>query len=136
MPLLDILGSTSLNHTFFIGFVFLSGETEEDYSSALKILHEIMNIQEITFPNVIVTDKDQGLMNAICSIFPLSYNLLYDWHINKNVLSYSHELKIYEKESEDEDAFMTQWQVLVSSKTVEDYKKSWREFQIQWQECP
>ena len=109
MPLLDILGSTGLNHTFFVGFVFLSGETEEDYSSALKMLHEIMNVQEITFPNVIVTDKDQGLMNAIRSIFQLSYNLLCGWHINKNVLSYSRDLKLHEKGSEEEDSFMRQW---------------------------
>ncbi len=129
MPLLDILGCTGLNHTFFTAFVFLSGETEEDYSCALKMLREVMNTREIAFPGVIVTDKDQGLMNAVRNIFPISKNLLCGWHINKNVLSYGRELKIYEKESKDEDAFMTQWRVLVSSKTVEDYKKSWREFQ-------
>ena len=58
MPLLDILSCTGLNHTFFATFVFLSGETEEHYSSALKILHGIMNTCEISFPNIIVTDKE------------------------------------------------------------------------------
>ena len=38
MSLLDILGSTSLNHIFFAAFVFLSGEIEEDYILALKML--------------------------------------------------------------------------------------------------
>ena len=38
MPLLDILGATGLNYTFYAAFVFLSSETEEDYTSALKIL--------------------------------------------------------------------------------------------------
>ena len=79
MPLLDILGSTGLNHTFFVGFVFLSSEIEEDYFSTLKMLHEIMNVQEITFSNVIIIDKDQGFMNTIHSIFSLSYNLLCSW---------------------------------------------------------
>ena len=35
LPLLDIIGSTGLNNTFYIGFIFISGETEEDYSWAL-----------------------------------------------------------------------------------------------------
>ena len=38
MLLLDILGATGLNHTFYAVFVFLSSKTEEDYISALKIL--------------------------------------------------------------------------------------------------
>src|SRR5436190_14825550 len=58
MPLLDILGCTGLNHTFFAAFVFLSGETEEHYSSALKMFRGVMNTHEISFPGVIVTDKD------------------------------------------------------------------------------
>ena len=32
LPLLDILGSTGLNNSFYAGFVFLSSETEEDYN--------------------------------------------------------------------------------------------------------
>ena len=65
MPLLDILGSTGLNHTFFAAFVFLSGETEEDYLYALKMLHEVMNTREIAFPGVIVTDRELALINAL-----------------------------------------------------------------------
>jgi len=136
MPLLDILGCTGLNHTFFTAFVFLSGETEEDYSCALKMLREVMNTREIAFPGVIVTDKDQGLMNATCHVFPQSQNLLCGWHINKNVLSYGQDLKLYEKNSKEESSFMGQWHELVLSKTVKDYEKRWIEFQMKWQEYP
>jgi hypothetical protein len=108
MPLLDILGSTSLNRTFFTAFVFLSGEKEGDYLYALKMLQEVMNIRGITFPEVIVTDKEQALMGAISLVFPQSYNLLYGWHINKNVLAYSCEIKIHKKNSKEEEGFMAQ----------------------------
>jgi MULE transposase domain len=128
IPLLDILGSTGLNYTFFAAFIFLSSEKEENYLYALKILQEVMNVQKIAFPNVIVIDKDKGLMNAICHVFPQSYNLLCSWHINKNVLAYSRELKIH-KDSKEEDSFMSQWRALVSSHSVDDYKKRWIEFQ-------
>jgi MULE transposase domain len=123
MPLLDILGSTGLNRTFFAAFVFLSGETEEDYTSALKMLQKVLQTREIATPEVFVTDKDQGLMNAISYIFPQSHNLLCSWHINKNVLSYERNLGLYEKDTEEENSFMCQWYNLVSSETVDDYEK-------------
>ena len=107
MLLLDILGSTGLNHTFYAAFIFLSSEKEEDYLQALKMLQEVMNIQEIAFPDVIVTDKEKALMNAICHVFPRSHNLLCGWHIKKNVLAYSREMKVC-KESKEEDEFMSQ----------------------------
>ena len=135
MPLLDILGSTSLNHTFFAAFIFLSSEKEEDYLNALKILQEVMSVREITFPDVIVTDKDQGLMNAIGYVFPKSYNLLCSWHINKDVLAYSRRLKIH-KDSKEEDSFISQWQALVSSSSIDEYEKRWKEFQKEWQSSP
>jgi hypothetical protein len=136
MPLLDIIGSTSLNHTFFVAFVFLSGETEEDYSYALKMLKKVLDIQETPYPGVVVTDKDQGLMNAIDNVFPQSHNLLCSWHINKNVLSYSRELKLFERESDEEESFLAQWNSLVSSATEAEYEKRWIEFQMKWREVP
>ena len=58
-----------------------------------------MNIQDIHFPEVIITDKDQVFINTICYIFLQSYNLLCDWHINKTILTYGLEIKIYKKNS-------------------------------------
>ena len=132
MPLLDILGSTSLNRTFFIAFIFLFGETEDDYFYALNMLWKVMDIRNITYPGVIVTDKDQGLMNAIQQTFSYSHNLLCGWHINKNVLSYVREMKLYEKESQEEESVMTQWYSLVSSKTEKDFDQRGIEFQMKW----
>ena len=76
MPLLDILGNTGLHHPFFTVFFFLSGETEEDYTSVLKILRGVMQTHKISFPEVIVTNKDQALMNTIVNVFSQSQNLL------------------------------------------------------------
>jgi FAR1 DNA-binding domain./MULE transposase domain. len=76
MPLLDILGSTGLGTTFYAAFVFLSSETEEDYQEALKMLHMVLEKRGIKYPEVIVTDRDLGLMNAVKSIFPTTQNLL------------------------------------------------------------
>ena len=42
MPLLNIMGSTGLNTSFFIGFAFLSGEMDEDYIWALNALKNVI----------------------------------------------------------------------------------------------
>ena len=52
-----------------------------------------MNVHEISYPKVIVTDKDQSLMNTISRIYPQSFNLLCGWHINKNVFSHAIRLR-------------------------------------------
>jgi MULE transposase domain len=78
MPFLDILGSTELNYTFFIAFIFLSREKEKDYTAALKMLFTIIQTQKIALLGIIITDKDQELMNTIFYIFLQSHNLLYN----------------------------------------------------------
>ena len=88
MLLLDILGSTGLGKTFYVAFIFLSGETEEDYHAGLKMLGDIIKRREIESPKVIVTDQDLGLIKAVDTVFSNTANLLCLWHINKNVLSY------------------------------------------------
>ena len=76
LPLLDIIGSTGLNSSFYAAFVFLSSETEADYNWAidqLKIMLEKYNIQE---PSVIVTNKNQALLNVIQTQLRNTANLL------------------------------------------------------------
>ena len=41
---------------------------------------------DIPKPQVIVTDRELALMNAVQTVFSESHNLLCIWHINKNVL--------------------------------------------------
>jgi transposase-like protein len=88
MPLLDILGFTGFGKTFYTAFIFLLGQTEEDYPAGLKILKNIIKRREIEDHKVIVTDRDLDLMKVIKIVFPITANLLCLWHINKNVLSY------------------------------------------------
>ncbi len=121
MPLLDILGSTGLGTTFYAAFVFLSGESEEDYEGALKILHIVMEKKDIRVPGVVVTDRDAGLMKAITTIFPDTTNLLCLWHINKNVLMHGQEHKVFEVDTKKETEFMSLWNQLVGSPTHNEY---------------
>ncbi|KAH1247928.1 Protein FAR1-RELATED SEQUENCE 5 [Glycine max] len=67
LPLLDFVGVTPTRMTFSVGFAYVEGERRD------------------ALPGVIVTDRHQALMNAVKDVFPECTNLLYSFHINKNV---------------------------------------------------
>jgi MULE transposase domain len=57
LPLLNIVGSTNLNTTFFVAMVFLSVETDADYMWAMIVLKSILVQPDFTLPSVIITDR-------------------------------------------------------------------------------
>ncbi|KAK9698552.1 hypothetical protein RND81_08G112600 [Saponaria officinalis] len=61
----------------------MEGENKEDYVWMLEKLRSLL--PDGVFPNVIVTDRELGLMNAISLVFPCSRNLLCVWHVNRAV---------------------------------------------------
>lgn len=83
MPLLDVVGVSSFNGLFYSCFTFLRKEEESDYIRALKSCKKIIDgIQ----PQVIVSDREIALMNAIRDVFPNTRRLLCIWHIEKKFL--------------------------------------------------
>ena len=48
MPLLNILRFTSLDKMFYATFVFLSGESESNYESTLKMLYTMLEKKKIS----------------------------------------------------------------------------------------
>ncbi|GAU16800.1 hypothetical protein TSUD_200430 [Trifolium subterraneum] len=84
LPLLEIVGTTSTNLTFNVGFAYMESEKTDNYRWALEKLKGLFTKQDI-LPQVIVTDRELALMNAIESVFPHAVNLLCTWHVNKNV---------------------------------------------------
>ena len=76
LPLLDIVGSTGLNTIFYAGYIFLAGESEQDYYWALNELKVIMQKKTINLPKVLVIDRDLTLINVIEVAFLAATNLL------------------------------------------------------------
>ncbi|KAM6555829.1 hypothetical protein CsatB_002848 [Cannabis sativa] len=74
LPLLEIVGVTSTEYTFSIAFVFLNSEQEDNYTWALDRLKTMMGIDFL--PNVIITDRELALINAIEKVFPAAKHLL------------------------------------------------------------
>jgi MULE transposase domain len=120
MPLLNIVGTTCLNTTFYVAFCFLVKEEVSDYIWAMEQLQKAFppNVQS----SVMVMDRELALMNAIHHVFPETHRLLCICHIEKNVLV--HTSKEFGK-AEDRDMFMKAWSDVVSSDTEEVYEKRW-----------
>jgi len=121
MPLMNIIGITSVNTSFFVGFVFLDSETIPYYSWALEKLKEILKNKS---PNVFATDRDRlAIMRSLEIIYPESGNILCTWHINKNILAKCK--RHFPKGSEAGfSGFMVDWQNIINSKTMEEYEEN------------
>ena len=118
MPPLHIIGMTAFNTMFKLGVCVLAMQRFENYMWAMSKLSKVWENGSVQ--NVIVTDRELALLNAIHQIFPLSTNILCIWHINKNIIVY---YKKYDEGQETFDAFMQLWNVLVSSTSEENYEK-------------
>ena len=92
MPLLHVVGLTSVYTSFSVCFVFLRNEDSKSYKWAQERVAELYHPTErhaaplATHPITIATDCDDGLLAAIDSVFPRSTNLICRWHIAKNLL--------------------------------------------------
>jgi hypothetical protein len=80
MPLLNVVGIMSTYATFNAGFAFLHAKNEKAYAWVLEQFAKVMT------PKVLCTNRELALMNRITQVFPGCHNILYCWHINKNIL--------------------------------------------------
>ncbi|POM61104.1 Transposase-like protein [Phytophthora palmivora] len=85
MPLLNLVGVTGMNTTIHLAQAFLRNETKDDYVWALKELKRVIESERISFPQVIISDCDCALMNALEVVFPSIPVILCIWHIVMDV---------------------------------------------------
>lgn len=126
LPLLNVVGTTCLNRTFYVAFGFLLQEKKEDFTWFLMILHSLYRRLDLEDLKVIVTDRDTALMAAIHEIFPRTTNLLCLWYINKCVQSeWKPIFQDSEKSEEEWTAFYEKWKVVVYAKSEAEYTSAW-----------
>ena len=85
LPLLQIVGVTSIEMTFPGAFAYLESEREDNYTWALTRLKSVLD--DSAMPRVILSDRVLALINAIERVFPNAKHLLCRWHVNKNVIA-------------------------------------------------
>jgi hypothetical protein len=89
MPVLNICGVTGSNKTTAIAICLLAKETEEDFVWALRQLAKLLRQERISYPRLVVTDRDRALLHAIRRVFPNTHQRLCEWHMKKDIQAYT-----------------------------------------------
>jgi len=84
MPLFEIVGVTSTNMTYYVAFSLLASEKECNFTWVLEMLVGLLS-SKLNMPKVVVTDRDNALMNVVAKVLPETAILLCYFHIGKNV---------------------------------------------------
>lgn len=120
MPLLNIVGVTSFNSTFFSAFVFMRKEEKSYYIWALQRFDKILGSERC--PSAFVTDRELALMNALKFVFPEVPQLLCVWNIEKNILA---KCKRKFKTGEEWESFLIDWTNVIKSSDESLFSTSW-----------
>ncbi|KAH1253358.1 Protein FAR1-RELATED SEQUENCE 5 [Glycine max] len=126
LPLLDFVGVTPTAMTFSAGFAYLEGERVNNIVWALERFRGLF-LRNDRLPVVIVTDRDQALMNAMKNVFPKCTNLLCRFHIDKNVKA---KCKCLVGQKNVWDYVMDNWGTLVNCPSKQQFAESLQKFQI------
>ncbi|XP_058747045.1 uncharacterized protein LOC131620037 [Vicia villosa] len=120
LPFLEIVGVTSTDKTFSVGFAFLECEKEDNVTWDLGICKTLL-VDQNNMPSDIVIDRDNALMNAVGTVFPTSTALLCRYHLTSNVRS-NLKIAVGTKEKKDENGNIIKPGVVVE-KIIGAWKK-------------
>lgn len=132
LPLVEIVGVTSTDLTFTVAFAYLESKRADDFAWALQKLR-VLFFKDDAIPQVIVTDKDISLMNAVQSVFPSSTQLFCQSHITKNVKA---KCKLLVHSKEKWDSVMDAWDSIMNSPNEDEYQKRLRKLEDVCSDCP
>ncbi|KAH1210984.1 Protein FAR1-RELATED SEQUENCE 5 [Glycine max] len=109
LPLLEIIGITSTRMIFVVAFAYLSFERMNYFEWALSKLKGSF-VKDNVLSQVIISDRDLALMNALEIMFPCSTKLLCLFHITNNV---STKCKVIMDNGEEWQNIMDAWELLL-----------------------
>jgi hypothetical protein len=119
MPLLHFVGVSPLKKPFSVAYAFLKGETTECYTWALEAFKEFLGGRHLS---LVVTDREQALINALDVVFPSVNHLLCRWHINNNINSNCKKHFATEQLWID---FIGKLYGCFEKATIEDFERAW-----------
>jgi len=80
LPLIAVTGRTGEGQCCIFGMGFLATQCEGDIVWFLRELKKTMPAE----PNTVTTDQDMAFINACRKVFPTSFQMLDEWHLNQN----------------------------------------------------
>lgn len=132
MPLLEAVGATSTDKTFTIAYAFMGGEEMNNYVFVLQFIRRLF--VSSPFPNVIVTDREYALMNAVRFVFPESRRHLCRRHIEQCV--YGKALSQPGFEEKYANGFKYNWNWAISAGSKEEFQARWEHMEEKYRRWP
>ncbi|KAH1266064.1 Protein FAR1-RELATED SEQUENCE 5 [Glycine max] len=126
LPLLDFVGVTPTGMTFSAGFAYMEGECVNNLVWALQRFRGLF-LKRDALLGVIVTDRDQALMNVVKDVFPECTNLLCSFHIKKNVKV---KCKSLIAQKNDWDYVMDCWGCLTDCPSEQQFDECLKKFKM------
>lgn len=130
LPAVHFQTVTPIGKTASISLAFVTNEEEASYRLAVSAFRElVMGNSPI---EVLLTDDEDALKNALTAIFPTIPQLLCLWHVNKNVLTkvqqswitnpaFSDETNKRRKQRREE--FMADWEAICYARTEQEFEE-------------
>ena len=139
LPLLEFVGNTTTMKTFSIAFAYMMSERKDNVYWALERCREMLHSKYL-YPKVVVTDRDDALINAVENVFAKATTLLCSCDIGQNVRAKC-KLDCKVKDVKDNNGevikptsvvktVMAAWLDIVESETEEAYIDTWTRFKV------
>ncbi|KAJ5264490.1 hypothetical protein N7505_007283 [Penicillium chrysogenum] len=139
LPLLDIVGFTATGSTVYLGFAFIRDEKQDTYEVVLSCLAEAYDSLGLEYPRTILTDKEDGLIAAIESVFPTTKSMVCIWHINMAILKKARPLlseqirqAISQANSQASSSQSRKTKAQISKEIQEQVDKAWKKMLKRW----
>ena len=139
MPLLHIVGATSMNRIFDVGFCMMPDELEGTYQWAVNCLKELYNIIKRS-PRIFITDNEAALKSCLHRTFEGVPQRACLWHLLNNV-----ECKVLEYWGENrapwgqearfkalKEEFLSAFQRIVDARTEEQFTKLYNKLKTEY----
>jgi hypothetical protein len=120
MPLVNIVGITSFNRSFYAASVFMASETEDDFIFMFEAFKRMYDEKSLLYPKSFVSDGDPAQIKAMQQVFPGVNYILCIWYINGNI--YARILPLFRAEFDDS-----------GEEIIADFvNRRWKEVKIDW----
>jgi hypothetical protein len=139
MPLVNIVGITPCNKSFFAGSAFLPSEKVLDYEWVFEAIEEVYDVLKLPYPKTFVTDGDPHIATVLQRVFPGANHILCLWHINGNIqirilpiirraFDRSDDIDLQAFIDEKWKAFKNDWMEAISATTEAEWDNRWDVF--------
>ncbi|KAK8933712.1 Protein FAR1-RELATED SEQUENCE 5 [Platanthera zijinensis] len=118
MPFAPFTGVNHHRQSMLFGCALLADETEDTF---IWLFKQWLNCMFDKHPQVIITDMDRAMYNAIKIVFPNTRHRFCSWNINKHLIEHVYDMRDTECE------FASEYKIWYNNRTIEHCEVLWKE---------